>query len=261
VPRQDCIMLDRPEVLSILFYPRRDFSSGRGAGRDVLVPVAEGISVGGRLHIVDTKAPIIVLFHGNGEIAADYDGIWPLYEQTEVSLLIMDYRGYGKSDGRPTCSALLDDSLAIFNSLPYILSEYGLDKGRLFIMGRSLGSAAAIEIVSNKSNGISGLIIESGFASSLRLIERLSGGTISPQMREEASGFDNESKMERIKVPTLIIHGERDMIIPFSNGEILFSKCKSDKKQFVPIPGAGHNDLLHFGQDAYFNAIRKFVFE
>ena len=253
-------MLDRPEVLSILFYPRRDFSSSHGEGHDVLVPVAENISIGGRLHIVDTDAPIVVLFHGNGEIASDYDGIWPLYEQIGVSLLIMDYRGYGKSDGTPTCSALLDDSMAIYKSLPYVLSKHGLDKCRLFIMGRSLGSAAAIEIASHADNEIAGLIIESGFASSLRLIERLSGGSLSPQMREEASGFDNESKMERISIPTLIIHGEQDMIIPFSNGEILFQKCKSDKKQFVPIAGAGHNDLLYFGQDKYFSAIREFVF-
>ncbi len=259
--RKDCILLDRPEVLSIMFYPRRDFSSGRGEGIDLLVPVADGISVGGRLHIVDTEAPLIVLFHGNGEIAADYDGIWPLYKQLGISLLIMDYRGYGRSDGTPTASALLDDAMAIQKSLPALLSEHGLDKARLFIMGRSLGSAAAIEIVSQTSAGISGLIIESGFASSLRLIERLSGGMLSPEIREGASGFDNETKMAGITVPTLIIHGELDMIIPFPNGEILFNACKSEKKEFVPIPNAGHNDLLYYGQDQYFNALRKFVFE
>jgi pimeloyl-ACP methyl ester carboxylesterase len=260
VPRKDCVLLDQPQVLSILFYPRRDFSSGRGEGHEVSVSVAENISIGGRLHIADKKAPVIVLFHGNGEIASDYDGIWPLYEQIGVSLLVMDYRGYGTSDGSPTASDLLDDSMAIYRSLPYILSEHGLDKCKIFIMGRSLGSAAAVEIASQAGNEISGLIIESGFASSLRLIERLSGGTLSPDVREGASGFDNEGKMDRITVPTLIIHGKMDMIIPFENGEILFNACKSEKKKFLPIPDAGHNDLLYFGQDQYFSAVREFVF-
>jgi pimeloyl-ACP methyl ester carboxylesterase len=261
VSRKDCLLLDQPQVLSILFYPRRDFSSGRGEGHDVTIPVAEDISIGGRLHIAREEAPLIVLFHGNGEIAADYDGIWPLYQELGISLLVMDYRGYGRSDGTPTCSALLDDSMAIYKSLPGILSAHGLENRRLFLMGRSLGSAAAVEIASHIGDEIAGLIIESGFASSVRLIERLSGGAVSAQMREEASGFDNESKMERIIVPTLIIHGRQDMIIPFSNGEILFNACASDKKHFVPIPGAGHNDLLYLGQDLYFSAIQKFISE
>ncbi len=257
--RQDCTLLDQTEVLRILFYPRPDFRRDSDDDRDVTFPVAEGISIGGRLHIAEKEAPLILLFHGNGEIASDYDGIAPLYTQEGISLLIADYRGYGKSDGSPTASALLDDAMPIFHCLPDIFSERGLDGSKLYIMGRSLGSAAAIEIASQVGDNISGLIIESGFADPFRLIELLSGGLVAPQT-EGANGFNNAQKMERVEVPTLLIHGEGDQIIPVANSRTLHDRCGAQQKRLVIVPEAGHNDLLYWGQDLYFGAIREFIF-
>lgn len=257
---QECIQLDRPDVLRILFHPRPDPASRRGDGHDVRIPVAEGVRVSGRLHVAGEDSPVILLFHGNGEIASDYDGISRLYTGMGISLLVADYRGYGTSDGAPTCSALLADAMATYRSLPDILSDHKLKGSRLFIMGRSLGSAAAIEIASRAGNEIKGLIIESGFAHTFPLIERLGGPSLT-HMSEEASGFNNAGKIERVHVPTLIIHGEEDFIIPFTDGKALFSHCGAGDKRFVSIPGAGHNDLLLRGPRDYFDAIRAIVFE
>jgi fermentation-respiration switch protein FrsA (DUF1100 family) len=259
VPRADCSLLDHPSVLRIVFYPRPDFRRTPD-DRDVSFPAAEGVKVGGRIYIAGKDAPLILLFHGNGEIASDYDGIAPLYTGIEVSLVVADYRGYGKSDGTPTASALLDDAIATHQSMPGLLKVRGLDGSRLFLMGRSLGSAAALEIASRAGNAISGLIIESGFASALGLIESLSGTSLPQELKAGVSGFENVEKIRRVEVPTLIIHGEEDEIIPVENGKILYDNSAAQRKRLVLIPGAGHNDLLYFGQERYFNAIREFVF-
>lgn len=244
----------------ILFHPRHDLSPAPAGAYDVQIPVAERVLLGGRLNVAGKNTPVILLFHGNGEVASDYDDISRLYAQMGVSLLVVDYRGYGKSDGTPTSSTLLSDAMATYRALHDVLPKYGLNDSRLFIMGRSLGSAAAIEIASRAGNKLSGLIIESGFAYTFPLIERLGGPSLS-NMSEVDNGFNNTGRMELVEVPTLVIHGEADVLIPVADGKALFDHCKSLKKRFVTIPKAGHNDLLFREQKIYFDAIRKFVFE
>jgi hypothetical protein len=254
--RPDCSLLDQPIALNIMFYPRRDPYPNDEL--DVFFPVAPGIRVGGRLYASGRESPLLLLFHGNGEIASDYDDLAQIYGQVGLSLLVADYRGYGKSDGTPTASALLDDALVLYRLLVDVVSERGLNPSRVIIMGRSLGSAAALEIVTGADGGVSGLIIESGFASALGLIERL-GGPLPHTLQGGVSGFDNAVKMEKVQIPTLIIHGEADQIIPVEHGKTLFDHCRARDKRLVIIPGAGHNDLLLLGAKTYFDAIRTFV--
>lgn len=253
--RPDCLLLDRPDALKVIFFPRRDPHPERTDQFDVFIPVAENVRLGGRLHIAEKDSPVILLFHGNGEVAVDYDFYSAFYKEIGVSTLVVDYRGYGKSEGTPTASTLLNDATAVYQQARDILSERGLDDSRLFIMGRSLGSAAAIEAASHAGGAISGLIIESGFASARPFIEE----PLTEDMKEGVSGFDNAEKMKRLDVPTLIIHGGADRIIPVGDAHILFDSCRAAQKRLVIIPNAGHNDLIFRGKDLYFSAFRDFV--
>lgn len=258
-------LLDRPEVSRVLFHLRRDLpgSVTPPGARLVRVQVQEGVSVGGRLYYADPEAPAILYFHGNGEIASDYDGIAPLYLQAGANLLVMDYRGYGLSDGRPTASLLLADAVTVYEKTASVLRQHGvlgeheLSRERLFVMGRSLGSAAAIEIALHAGDEIAGLILESGFAHTLPLLAtlglRISGAS------EERDGLGHLDKIAQISAPTLIIHGERDYLIPLENGRALYEHSGAADKRLVTIPRAGHNDLLFVGQRAYFEAIQAFV--
>jgi hypothetical protein len=126
-------------------------------------------------------------------------------------------------------------------------------------MGRSLGSAAAIEVTRHYQEAIAGLIIESGFAHTARLLARL--GVVLEDLDEAQDVFANLSKIGQIRLPTLVIHGQADMLIPASEGVALYegSGAPNDEKRLVAIPGAGHNDLLALGADTYFEAIRDFV--
>ncbi len=251
-------VLDRPEVLEVLFYPRReDPGQWAIAVERVSVPVEPGIAVGGHLYRAERESPLLLYFHGNGEIAADYADIAPLYTRMGLSLLIMDYRGYGTSDGTPTGTNLLADAWTIYMTLDDVCRAHDLVPARRYLMGRSLGSAAALEIASRAPQGIAGLIVESGFANTFPLLERL--GLRVTGADEARDGAGNGEKIRRVTAPTLIIHGEDDFLIPIAEAEELYEQSGAPNKRLVRIPNAGHNDLMMVGMREYFAAIREFV--
>src|SRR5690242_1030865 len=102
----DYALLDRLGVSDWIFYPRRDFGPPPAGAEDVHVPVAPGVAVACRFYPADPTLPSVLLFHGNGEVAADYDGIAPLYHRARLNLFVADYRGYGASTGVPSFAAL-----------------------------------------------------------------------------------------------------------------------------------------------------------
>jgi pimeloyl-ACP methyl ester carboxylesterase len=261
--QRDYVFLDQPEVSRVLFHPRRD-PPNRPLPlrvRTLQIPVDEGITVSGRLHRANLDGPTILFFHGNGEIASDYDGISPLYTSLGVNFLVVDYRGYGSSDGEPTASDLLADAVATYERTAAILLENELKARPLFTMGRSLGSAAAIEIAGYAGDAIDGLIIESGFAYTLPLLATLGLRWNTDATDEARDGFGNLEKIARVRVPTLIIHGEDDSLIPVKNAHALHEGCGAADKRLVTIPGTGHNDVMFTGQEPYFEALYTFVTE
>jgi pimeloyl-ACP methyl ester carboxylesterase len=255
-------ILDQPAVLRVMFHLR---PTGPGvslvsAVRDGRVEVEPGVSVGYSLHLAGPRSPLILYFHGNGEVARDYDSISPLYTDLGISLLVADYRGYGWSDGFPTASSLVHDAPLVFEALGQMMQEVGNQAPqRVFVMGRSLGSAAAIEVARHYQEAIAGLIIESGFAHTTHLLARL--GVMLRGLDETQDVFSNLAKIGQISLPTLVIHGQADMLIPSSEGVALYesSPAPDDEKRLVVIPGAGHNDLLAVGVATYCEAIRDFV--
>lgn len=250
-------ILDHPSVSKALFYPRRDNSAVRTGVYSVTVDVEPGVSVGGRLYATDARNPAILYFHGNGEIAADYDRFAKYYTNLGITLLVMDYRGYGISDGTPTASNLLADAVTVFNAVDSLLQSYALSPKKLYVMGRSLGSAAAIEVALQAKEQVAGLIIESGFAQTFPLLARL--GVQIRGADEERDGVGNDRKISQITTPTLIIHGEADLLIPMAQALILYRACAAKEKEIVLIPDAGHNDLMISGRVQYFEAIQKFI--
>ncbi len=248
---------DVPEILSIIFHPRRD-SSAPDPQRDIEIQVEEGVSLGGRIHVCSPDAPLILFFHGNGEIASDYNDVAPVYNQLGINFLVIDFRGYGSSGGSPTLSNLVSDARKVYDSLPRLLKERELAPSRIFVMGRSLGSASAIEIASHAGDRIQGLIIESGFAYGQRLIASLGGPKMSAG-EDGKVGTAALAKMPNIKVPTLILHGEADFIIPVDDAHALHEHSGASAKRLVTIPAAGHNDLLFTGQAQYFRAIAELI--
>jgi len=260
--KADPSVLDRPEILNFLFHPRKE--SGRtvpafALNLDIELDTAtdDGIHIGTRLYLTDPDSPHILFFHGNGEIAEDYDDIGSIYMNFGLNFLVVDYRGYGRSNGMPSISSMFSDAHFVLKHF-FGWLEQNQRKGPLWLMGRSLGSASAIELAASFSDKINGLIIESGFAHTLPLLQRLGINTDVCGIKD-SQVFSNAEKLSRFTGPTLIIHGQYDQIIPLQHGKDLFARSPADRKKIHIINGADHNTLLMIGGREYFNIIKKFI--
>ena len=263
----DYSLLDRPEVLQFLFYPRPelplapiqapDSAGSTPAKTDLLIPVESDVEIGARFHMADQFGVNILFFHGNGEIVADYDELGPVYNQMGINFLAVDYRGYGRSTGQPTVSAMMRDCHEIFEFTTTWLHQNHFS-GPIILMGRSLGSASVLELAAACQDSTGGLIVESGFAYAAPLLRLLGIDPEAIGFKEE-KGFGNIDKIKTYHKATLIIHAEFDHIIPFSDGEALYTACPAADKAFLKIPGANHNDIFMRGLKPYLDAVKNMV--
>ena len=250
--------LDRPEILQILFHPRKAPIVSDGSRADeIAVETPDNAVIGCRLHLDARESPVILFFHGNGEIAHDYDTIGPIYLSSGINFIVADYRGYGISTGSPTVSNLFADAYTVLAHIRNTLDEKGY-KGPLWIMGRSLGSAPAIELAAGKGGIVDGLIVESGFSEVKDLLERI--GILPRDMTGEPDAFfSSADTIRRFNGPVLIIHAEHDQIIPVDHGRKLHDSAPGPVKKLKIIPGADHNNIFAVAGMNYFETIRKFM--
>ena len=242
------MILDDESVTRAVVHPRPEQYGYSPTGVPTTTP-SDGAEIAGYLHKCQSSDTLLIFFHGNGETAADYDSFISIYTDSGVSCWIIDYRGYGRSTGTPSFSAMFTDAEAILADVPRLGAAINREFGQVIVMGRSLGSASAIHLASTHSSALAGLVLDSAYADGLALIARLGGPSIS---RNEGPSFeDNIDKIRRCQLPTLIIHGTDDRIIPIADAKALLKDCPSKSKRMLEVRGAGHNDLLLVGFSEY----------
>ncbi|HEX2172589.1 MAG TPA: alpha/beta fold hydrolase [Dehalococcoidia bacterium] len=249
-------LIDRTEVGRMIFYPRADRSPPPPGAADYPIDVAPGITVGSRFYPADPSFPTILYFHGNGEVVPDYDETAPIYHQAGANLWVADYRGYGASNGSPSFASLVADAHPVLARFHEVLDEGGYSDRR-FVMGRSLGSHPAVELAARAPDRLKGLIIESGGANLRRLMRFFGYGE--PTGDVAALIERHRAKMAAIRLPTLVIHGEYDELIPVEHAIEFHADLNAEPKELLIIPGAGHNDILWVGLQQYFAAVARFV--
>ncbi|MGE5761125.1 MAG: alpha/beta hydrolase [Gemmatimonadota bacterium] len=205
---------------------------------------------------VDASAPVLLYLHGSDlNISANLHRA-ALFHQLGFSVLIVDYRGYGKSSGdAPSEAGVYEDAETMWD---YLIHGRHVDAGRVFIYGHSLGGAIAIELAQRHPDA-AGLIVESAFTSiadvaALRFwmfpadwIDRL--------LRER---FDSLARIPRVRVPVLFIHGTADVEVPYAMSEQLFAAAR-EPKWLTLIPGGGHEDDDTVGGIRYTQAVLDFA--
>jgi len=163
------------------------------------------------------------------------------------SLLLADYRGYGKSGGRPTEAGLYADAEAGF---AHLLAR-GYKPGQIVVHGESLGSAVAVHPASRHASG--GVVLEAPFTSARDVAAKLLP-LIGPLL---VWSYDSRARIHSVRAPLLIIHGDRDDLIPLQMGRALFNEA-APPKTFWAVPGAGHNDIVETAGPAYRERLRAF---
>lgn len=252
----DYSYVDQPRLLQYLFYPRADATENPAGSYDCLVEVDDGTRVACRFYEADLAWPWMIYFHGNGEVASDYDDIAPFYQLCRVNLVVVDYRGYGLSEGTPSVSNLLADAGQVLQAVKG-KAEQRHSNPKLWVMGRSMGSIAALSLAYHHHQELQGLIVESGFASVTRLITHLGIMAPNPELKsiEEAC----LAMIKDIRLPVLVLHGDRDTLVPWAEGKLIYDTLGSTAKQMVTIPGASHNDIIFRDIPRYFGAIQQFL--
>ena len=172
-------LLDKQEVLDYAFYPCNECSEPPSYAMDILIPVEEDIRVACRFYLADAGYPSLLFFHGNGEVASDYDSIAPFFFKTNVNLIVAEFRGYGVSNGKPTFASVISDARTILFAVNKELAKRDFQKA-LYVMGRSIGSVSALELAHYHTKEFHGLIIESGFPCASRIARRV-WSTLAPR--------------------------------------------------------------------------------
>jgi pimeloyl-ACP methyl ester carboxylesterase len=258
----DLSFLNKREILEVIFpvayepFYREDLRPDPLNIITHYIEVEAGIKIGCKFFTGDKSSPTILYFHGNGETVYDHDWLAPQYLRRRINLFVTDYRGYALSGGSPDVSNLLSDAHVLYRNVKAILKNEGYNS-RIFVMGRSLGSIPAVEVAYHHQKELKGLIIESGSAENFLFIRDYLDRKEQEQLFR--SGFLNKLKIQAITIPTLIIHGELDEIIPLEEGLALFENAGALEKKKVVIPNSGHNDLMFNDEELYFSSIENMI--
>jgi hypothetical protein len=224
---------------------------------DVIFRTGDGLNlngwfVPGKKPSPDADLHTLLWFHGNaGNINRRLDNIKMMYERVPLNVFIIDYRQYGRSEGKVSEQGTYIDARA---ALAYLHSRKEINREKIIFFGRSLGSAVAVELALNEK--CRALILETPFTSILEMGKKLY--PFLPLSLLLKTKYDSLAKIRNIKVPILVMHGDKDDLVPFEHGKRLYD-IANEPKEFYTIPGAGHNDTHIVGGDKYFDVIRNFV--
>jgi len=192
----------------------------------------------------------ILYIHGNGEnVSQLLNWADQMRSKFRCNVLVFDYAGYGKSEGKPTAPGVLDDGLA---ALTYLNQQEGIPTDQIIVWGFSLGGSVAIDLAS--THKVKALIVESSFTSLTEMAR-----VVIPFFPAEHLLWEQLSSIKKIgnvRCPVFISHGRADRTIPFSQGERLFEAANEPKTFFIPPEGYDHHSAPH--SQEHNEALRKF---
>jgi fermentation-respiration switch protein FrsA (DUF1100 family) len=229
-------------------YPEGNWELQRAVGAsDAWIETSDGVKIHGWWVHQESSQLTTLFLHGNAGNITDRARHIQEIVAAGSSVLMLDYRGYGKSNGRPSEQGLYRDSEAGFI---YLLGK-GYRAGQIILQGESLGTAVAIDLASRRP--CAGLILEAPFTSASDV-----AATVVPFVGPLLiRSFNSLPKIRWIRVPKLFMQGDRDEVVPLRLGQQLFAAAQGSKS-FRVIPGAGHNDILETAGAEYRDRLSAF---
>jgi len=218
----------------LIYFPDRAMPSAPPGVEERTFVATDGV----RLHAwyapaPSEDAPTLLWAHGNGGNVANREDVLLALQARGLALLAYDYRGYGRSEGKPDEPGLRLDALAAYDDLV----ARGVPPGRIVCFGESLGGAVSIALATERP--CAAVIVVSTFTR-LRDVARAHYGALAALVGGQ---FDSAARVGALRVPILIAHGDVDDIVPFALGEELYALA-AEPKRFLAVPGRAHNDVF-----------------
>ncbi len=196
-------------------------------------------------------APILFLHGVGGNVTQWLEPLWGFHEAAGTSILVFDYRGFGRSAGRPTESGLIADARA---ARQFLAEKEQTGEEDVVLVGRSLGGGVALQLAAQ--DGARAVILERTFTSLPAAAANCY--PFFPTQQFMRNRFDSLTAISHYRGPLLQSHGTSDTTIPFAMGESLFAAAASSRKEFIAISGGRHNDAQ---PDGYYRRVREFLLQ
>ena len=238
-----------------IYFPSRGYDatpSGLGlAHEDVWLTAEDGVRIHGWYLPVPRARWVTLVSHGNaGNISHRLDRALLLQARLRSSVFLYDYRGYGASEGSPDEAGTYRDARAAYG---YLVEEKQVKADELVLFGESLGSAVSLELA--LALPAAALVLEAPFTSVRDMARTTIFAPLAPFVRTRYESLD---RISRLRMPLLVVQGDRDEVVPPVQGRRLFDAAREPKRYFA-IRGAGHNDTYLVGGEAYWRTIADFV--
>lgn len=242
---------------SLIYYPdmpgRNLVATPENIGlayQDVEIITTDNIKLHGWFIPHDKVKNTVLFFHGNaGNISHRLESI-EIFHRLGLNVFIIDYRGYGQSEGKTTEQGTYQDAEAAWK---YLHDAQGISGQQIIIFGRSLGASIAAWLASKHTPAA--LIIESGFTSVPAMGQRLY--PFLPIRWVTHFKYDTRQYVKRISCPVMVAHSKNDEIIPYDEGREIFAAAP-ENKQFLALSG-GHNDGFLVSGSSYVEGLRSFI--
>lgn len=236
---------------ALLYFPAQSLgtpaSYGASGFREVQLDTADGLRLKSWYAPAGKGRATVVLYHGNGGNIANRLHWGARFQRTGYGVLLVEYRGYGGNPGKPTEDGLFADGRA---ALAFLKAE-GVTPERMVIAGESLGTGVAVRMAAEQR--AAGVILESPFSSAVDVGQ--AAYFFLPVRLLMLDRFESLDYIAKIEAPLLVLHGDRDQVVPLKFGKRLFEAAIEPKEMHV-LKGAAHGNLDQFGS---FNLERAFV--
>lgn len=228
--------------------------------QDVWIPVLAASGKVEKMHgwwipAATPNAKVLLYLHGNGVNIGANAAHADRFHQMGFAVLIIDYRGYGLSEGSfPNEKSVYLDAATAWD---YLVKQRQIQPSNIFIYGHSLGGAIAIDLALQQPKA-AGIIIESSFTSIQNVVNLRGQFKLFPINFILNQRFDSINKVKNLQMPALFIHGTDDLIVPVNMSKQLYA-ATPEPKQLIIVPNAGHNDVAEVANLQYFQVVKEFV--
>jgi fermentation-respiration switch protein FrsA (DUF1100 family) len=219
---------------------------------DVWLTTSDGV----KLHawwIPDDKTRFTVLaFHGNASNIANRAPTYEFLRESHVNILALEYRGYGRSDGKPSEAGIYRDAEAAYD---FLVNSKGIDGRTIVSFGQSLGTAVATRLATRRQ--VAGVVLEAPFPSASRVARKVFWFLPGVSLLTYGQ-FDTRARLKEIRTPVLIVHCSQDPVIPFQFGREVYEAAHPPKK-FLQVNGYCHEESSIIAPAQYRAALQEFL--